>query len=264
MKVRGFGMKSKDCSLRGAFSIPGASQHRMKSLLLQSLLCRAAAALAIVNCILPPSAFSESLVESSLDESVSEDVIGSDTGARGLEGERSPSMIPKLNTPAETTQVAESTREAKVADSTAVRAGRFSLGLAFGSQASPFGREAAGFLYGVSQNAWTGLFIQAGMNEETGKAAYGAHLEWGVDLARRAPSALSLVATVAFGGSEDRELLENSRQVGGSIGIQLEVELLAAISTALRVEIGGQFLPADSLRVSTSSSEVLVYYHLNP
>jgi hypothetical protein len=144
------------------------------------------------------------------------------------------------------------------------RDGVLSLGVAFGSQAGPYGKESAGFRYGLWDSGWTGLYLQVGHNQKSRKSAAGLHLELGFDLVTKGRTQLSLVPVLAYGLSIDREATADQevRQFGAALGLQLEVFLMESISTALRVEIGGQLEPADDARWSTASSEVLFYYHL--
>jgi hypothetical protein len=144
------------------------------------------------------------------------------------------------------------------------RDGVLSLGVAFGSQAGPYGKESAGFRYGLWDAGWTGLYLQVGHNQKSRKSAAGLHLELGFDLVTKGRTQLSLVPVLAYGLSIDREATADQeiRQFGAALGLQLEVFLMESISTALRVEIGGQLEPADDARWSTASSEVLFYYHL--
>lgn len=144
------------------------------------------------------------------------------------------------------------------------RDGVLSLGVTFGSQAGPYGREAAGFRYGLWDSGWTGLYLQIGHNQSSRKSAAGVHCELGFDLLTRGRTQLSLVPVVAYGLSIDKESSgdQETRQLGAALGLQLEVFLLESISTALRIEMGGQLEPAADARWSTASSEILFYYHL--
>ncbi len=144
------------------------------------------------------------------------------------------------------------------------RDGVLSLGVTFGSQAGPYGKESAGFRYGLWDSGWTGLYVQVGHNQKSRRSAAGVHWEFGYDLVTRGRTQLSLVPVLAYGLSVDRESAADQevRQFGAALGLQLEVFLIESISTALRIEIGGQFKPADDERWSTASSEVLFYYHL--
>lgn len=142
------------------------------------------------------------------------------------------------------------------------RAGVFSLGVAFGSQASPYGREAAGARLGLSQDLWLGAYLQAGRNATTRKRAFGGHLEMGYDLAAVDRARLAVVPIFAYGMSHDEAEDAEVSMWGAALALHLEVFLTRQISTALRIEAGGQWAPEDDLRASTASSEVLLYYHL--
>jgi hypothetical protein len=142
------------------------------------------------------------------------------------------------------------------------RTGVFSLGLAFGSQASPYGREAAGALIGTGSNSWIGAYIQAGHNSKSRKSAYGCHVELGFDVSNVDRARLSVVPIVAYGYSIDEELDTQEVQWGAALALQLEVFLIKQISTAVRIEAGGQLAPGDELRLSTATSELLLFYHL--
>jgi hypothetical protein len=142
------------------------------------------------------------------------------------------------------------------------RDGVFSLGVAFGSQASPYGRESAGARLGLSEATWVASYLQVGRNDASRKSAWGAHLEFGVDVSRVDRAHLSIVPIAAFGVSSDQDTNEDQEQWGAALALQLEVFLTRQISTALRVEAGGQFAPSSETRWSTASSEVLFYYHL--
>lgn len=142
------------------------------------------------------------------------------------------------------------------------RRGVLSLGVAFGSQASPYGREAAGLRWGLGDDTWVATYVQAGRNASTRKRAWGAHLELGYDLTQVDRARLALVPIVAYGLSKDEALDTEDVQWGAALALQLEVFLTRQVSTALRIEAGGQLAPEEDVRLSTASSEVLVYYHL--
>jgi hypothetical protein len=144
------------------------------------------------------------------------------------------------------------------------RDGVLSLGVTFGSQAGPYGKESAGFRYGLWDAGWTGLYVQVGHNQKSRKSAAGIHCELGFDIVTKGRTQLSVVPVLAYGLSVDKEAAESQekRQFGAALGLQLEVFIIESISTALRIEIGGQLEPAEDARWSTASSEVLFYYHL--
>lgn len=142
------------------------------------------------------------------------------------------------------------------------RDGVFSLGVAFGSQASPYGRESAGARWGLSDELWLGTYLQVGRNAKSRKRAVGCHLELGYDVVIAQRARLALVPIVAYGVGRDEAEGTEVTQWGASLALQLEVFLTRQISTALRIEAGGQMAPEDEWRASTASSEVLLYYHL--
>jgi hypothetical protein len=115
---------------------------------------------------------------------------------------------------------------------------------------------------GVLDNLWLGLFLQASVIEKSKQQAFGGHFELGLDLFKNGRSILSVVPVFAYGQSTNDERKESETQWGAAIGLQLEVFLLREVSTALKIEAGGQFEPSEKMNLTTSSSELLVFYHL--
>lgn len=154
------------------------------------------------------------------------------------------------------------------------RTGDLSLGVSFGFQGSPSGKEAIGMRVGLSRDFFAGLSVQHGFDGPSEAEAYAAYLESGYDLARSGRAKLAVVGTLAGGLYSPSSTTPAGRTGGGpgrgdelflgfAAGVQLEVWLLAEISLALKAEWGGQVMPDDLQKFSTASSELQVFLHLD-
>lgn len=141
------------------------------------------------------------------------------------------------------------------------RSGDVSIGVSFGIQGSAYGREAAGLRFGLSDSLFTGLYLHHSHEESKNLEAYGAHLEFGIDVLSHGRTALSVVPVVAYGVNNDASNTL-TEQWGASLGLQLEVRLLRELSLAARTEWGGQLAPESERRLSTASGELVVFLHL--
>jgi hypothetical protein len=152
------------------------------------------------------------------------------------------------------------------------RKGDLSLGVSFGLQGAPAGKEAIGFRYGAGKDLFLGLSVQHGFDGQTDAEVFAAYLECGFDLARSRRAKLAATATVA-GGEYSPSDKESSGSVdlradpvffsGFAMGAQVEVWLLPEISLALKAEWGGQVTPSELQKFSTASSELQVFLHLD-
>lgn len=144
------------------------------------------------------------------------------------------------------------------------RKGVLSLGLAFSSQGSPYGRETVGFRYGLTSDFWVGLFAQHTQSTELDARAWGVHVETGIDVLQIGRAVLSPQLTVAFGQDEvvspDADPVGQD-QFGLAVGVQGEVFLLPELSLAIKLEWGGLLFPAEQRRLTTGTSELLLFFH---